>query len=214
MSQMNNVTLVTGLWNLGREHLSEGWSRNFEHYLNKFEELLKVENNLIVFGDAELQSFVSTRRSETNTQFILRELEWFKTNNYFETIQQIRLNEKWVEQAHWLKNSTQAKLEMYNPVVLSKMFLLNDARILDKFNSELLYWIDAGITNTVNIGYFTDVKVTEHINSDSFTFVCFPYNTTTEIHGFEYKSLCDIAGAKVNKVARGGFFGGPVSVNI
>jgi len=34
MSQMNNVTLVTGLWNLGREHLSEGWSRNFEHYLN------------------------------------------------------------------------------------------------------------------------------------------------------------------------------------
>ena len=30
-----------------------------------------------------------------------------------------------------------------------------------------------------------------------------------EIHGFEYNKLNSIAGAKVNKVARGGFFGGP-----
>jgi hypothetical protein len=31
----------------------------------------------------------------------------------------------------------------------------------------------------------------------------------TEIHGFEYNKLNSIAGSKVNKVARGGFFGGP-----
>ncbi len=30
-----------------------------------------------------------------------------------------------------------------------------------------------------------------------------------EIHGFEYNKLNGIAGSKVNKVARGGFFGGP-----
>jgi hypothetical protein len=38
---MSNITLVTGLWDLGRGELSEGWSRSFKHYLNKFEELLK-----------------------------------------------------------------------------------------------------------------------------------------------------------------------------
>ena len=45
------ITLVTGLWDIGRGDLSEGWSRSYQHYLNKFEDLLKVENNLIIFGD-------------------------------------------------------------------------------------------------------------------------------------------------------------------
>lgn len=42
---------------------------------------------------------------------------------------------KWYNQVGWLKESTQARLEMYNPLVMSKPFLLNDAKILDKFNS-------------------------------------------------------------------------------
>lgn len=207
----NKYTLVTGLWNLGRENLAEGWSRSYEHYLNKFEELLRVDYNLIVFGDRELEQFVKQRRSEHNTQFVLRDIEWFKNNNYYEQIQQIRLNEDWLSQAHWLRESTQAKLELYNPLVMSKIFLLNDARILDRFNSEYLYWVDAGITNTVHIGYFTDVKVIDHLNHNNFTFICFPYETTTEIHGFNYKKLCEFANDKVDKVARGGFFGGPIS---
>jgi hypothetical protein len=37
---------------------------------------------------------------------------------------------------------------------MSKVFLLNDARILDKFNSDYLFWIDAGISNTLHTGYF------------------------------------------------------------
>ena len=35
------VTLVTGLWDIGRGDLSEGWSRSFQQYLNKFEEILR-----------------------------------------------------------------------------------------------------------------------------------------------------------------------------
>jgi len=42
------------------------------------------------------------------------------------------------------------------------------------------------------------------------TFVAFPYETSTEIHGFEINKMNNIAGSKVNKVCRGGFFGGPV----
>jgi len=42
-----------------------------------------------------------------------------------------------------------------------------------------------------------------------FSFVCFPYDTNSEIHGFEINKLNSYADAKVNKVARGGFFGGP-----
>ena len=209
---MSKITLVTGLWDLGRGELTEGWSRPYEtHYLTKFNELLKTENNLIIFGDSELENFVWERRTPSNTQFINKDLSWFKNNEFYDKIQKIRNNPDWFNQTGWLSESTQAKLEMYNPLVMSKMFLLHDAKILDKFNSEYLFWIDAGLTNTVHSGYFTHDKVIDKLPNliNKFTFITFPYETNSEIHGFEFEKLCELSGNKVNKVARGGFFGGP-----
>ena len=48
---MSKITLVTGLWNIRRDALTEGWSRSYDHYLQKFSELLKSESNFIIFGD-------------------------------------------------------------------------------------------------------------------------------------------------------------------
>jgi hypothetical protein len=206
---MNKITLVTGLWNIKRDELTEGWSRSFQHYLDKFEQLLKVDNPMIIFGDSELESFVFERRSRENTLFVTRSQDWFK-NEFYGKIQEIRTNPDWFNLAGWLSESTQAKLEMYNPLVMSKMFLLNDARILDPFNSEMMFWIDAGLTNTVHPGYFTHDKVLEKLPKyiSKFSFVCFPYEANTEIHGFEINKMNSITGTKVNKVARGGVFGG------
>jgi hypothetical protein len=208
------ITLVTGLWNIGRDNLQEGWSRSFQHYLDKLSQLLEVDCNLIIFGDNELQQFVKERRNENNTQFISRNLDWFKNNEFYNKIQTIRQKPEWYNQVGWLKESTQAKLEMYNPLVMSKVFLLNDARILDKFNSDYMFWIDAGITNTIHPGYFTHDKVLDKLNKyvNKFHFVCFPYETTTEIHGFEINSMNNYSQSKVNRVARGGFFGGKKEV--
>lgn len=207
---MNKITLVTGLWDIGRGELNEGWSRSYEHYLNKFSELLKIDTNMIIFGDSELQKFVFNLRNESNTQFILRDLNWFKNNEYYGLIQNIRNNPSWFNQVGWLNDSTQSKLEMYNPLVMSKVFLLNDAKILDKFNSDKLFWIDAGLTNTVHSGYFTHDKVLEKINvlTDKFLFVCFPYEANTEVHGFDYNEMKRLTNSTPNIVARGGFFGG------
>jgi hypothetical protein len=208
--QNKELTLVTGLWDIGRGDLSEGWSRSFDHYLNKFSQLLEVDCNMIIFGDRELESFVKERRNDDNTQFILRDLEWFKSNEFYGQIQQIRNNPKWFNLAGWLKDSTQAKLEMYNPLVMSKMYLLHDALLMDKFDSEKLYWIDAGLSNTVNMGYFTHDNVLDKIDKlfDNFTFVCFPYHADREIHGFDIDKMTQITNVRVDKVARGGFFGG------
>jgi hypothetical protein len=208
------ITLVTGLWNIGRDNLQEGWSRSYQHYLDKLSQLLEVDCNLIVFGDNELQQFVKERRNENNTQFILRNLDWFKNNEFYNKIQTIRQKPEWYNQVGWLKESTQAKLEMYNPLVMSKVFLLNDARILDKFNSDYMFWIDAGITNTIHPGYFTHDKVLDKLSKyvNKFHFVCFPYETTTEIHGFEINAMNNYSQSKVNRVARGGFFGGKKEV--
>ena len=208
-----NITLVTGLWDIKRGELSEGWSRPFDHYLEKFKQLLLVENNMIIFGESHLQDFVFEHRDRSNTQFIVRSQEWFK-NEFFEKIQKIRTDKNWLSGAGWLQESTQARLEMYNPLVMSKVFLLNDANIMDQFNSEYLFWIDAGLTNTVHPGYFTHDKVLQKLPKyvDKFTFICFPYETTTEIHGFDSGEINKVAGEKVDIVARGGFFGGPKSI--
>jgi len=209
-----NITLVTGLWDIGRGDLQEGWSRSFQHYLDKFQQLLQVDVNMIIFGDKELEEFVLNNRSSENTQFVIRDLSWFKNNDFYDKIQKIRTNPDWYNQIGWLTNSTQAKLEMYNPLVMSKVYLLHDAKILDKFDSEYMFWIDAGLTNTIHPGYFTQDKVLNKLPQlvKNFHFVCFPYETNSEIHGFKYQELCDLAGKPVNMVARAGFFGGKKDV--
>jgi hypothetical protein len=208
------TTLVTGLWDIKRDELSEGWNRSFEHYLSKFEQLLKVENNLIIFGDKDIEDFVWERRDRSNTMFILRSTDWFKQTVPYEKIQQIRLSEEWKGQAPWLSESTQGRLEMYNPLVMSKMFLLNDARISDPFNSDYLFWIDAGLTNTVHEGYFTHDKIIDKLPTvfDKFGFIAFPYEANTEIHGFSFPKINIYAGDHVKLVCRGGLFGGAKDV--
>lgn len=210
--QNSNLTLVTGLWNIKRDSLSEGWSRSFDHYLEKFEQLLIIDNPMIIFGDEELREFVFKRRNSENTLFIHRSTDWFK-NEFYEKIQLIRNNETWINQSTWLKDSTQCKLEMYNPLVMSKIFLLHDAKIFDSFNSDYLFWIDAGLTNTVHQGYFTHDKVLDKLPKyiNKFSFVCFPYKAESEIHGFNFSEINKIVGEKVELVGRGGFFGGPKS---
>jgi FkbM family methyltransferase len=206
----SKLTLVTGLWDIKRDSLTEGWSRSYDHYLKKFEELLKVDNNMIIYGDESLRTFVFKFRKNENTLFVSRSSDWFK-NEFYDKIQKIRTDEKWYSQAGWLQESTQAKLDMYNPLVMSKMFLLHDAKLMDPFDSKYLFWIDAGLTNTVHSGYFTHDKVLDKLPKyiNKFSFVCFPYEANTEIHGFTFSEINKITGQKVELVGRGGFFGGP-----
>jgi O-methyltransferase len=206
------LTIVTGIWNIKRDELSEGWSRTYQHYLNNLEKLMKVSDNMIIYIEEEYKSFVEERRSSKNTLIIIRELDWFKQNEHiFNQIQKIRMSPEWYNQTGWLTDSTQAKLEMYNPIVMSKMFLLNDASILDPFNSTHLVWVDGALTNTVHEGYFWHDKVISKLEKyfNKFSFVCFPYDGKVEIHGFKYQEICEYSESEVNRVARGGIFGGP-----
>ena len=206
------TTIVTGIWNIKRDELSEGWSRTYQHYLNNLEKLMKVSDNMIIYIEEEYKSFVEERRTSDNTLIIVRELDWFKQNEHiFNKIQKIRTSSDWYNQTGWLTDSTQAKLEMYNPIVMSKMFLLNDASIMDPFNSSHLVWIDGALTNTVHEGYFWHDKVIPKLEKyfNKFSFVCFPYDGKVEIHGFKYQEICEYSESEVNRVARGGIFGGP-----
>jgi hypothetical protein len=209
-----NSTIVTGVWDLGRSSLSEGWSRKFDHYLENFKRLLSCKNlNLAIFIDPEIEDIVWDIRDRHNTRVYHHRKEQFSGDffPFYDKVQDIRQKDSWLNQTGWLKDSTQAKLELYNPMVMSKMFLLHNAKVFNPFDSDYYFWLDGGISNTVHPGYFSHDNVIEKIESfvEKFLFVTFPYSTQTEIHGFSIDGMEKFCQHKpVDRVARGGFFGG------
>jgi hypothetical protein len=212
---MINTTLVTGIWDLNRGSAKEGWSRGFDHYISHFKTLLESTNSIpmCVFISPENEDIVWERRDKSNTVVIHHGREKFNSDffPFFNNVQLIRNKEDWYNQSGWLKDSTQASLEWYNPMVMSKMFMLHNAKIFNTFNTDYFFWIDGGITNTVHPGYFSHDHVIEKIEQlvKKFLFICFPYETNSEIHGFNISGMKKFANSEtVDRVARGGFFGG------
>lgn len=212
---MNNTTLVTGIWDLGRSDLGDGWSRSYQHYIDNFTVLLDSvkDINLCVFIDKKDEDIVWKVRDRQNTTIINHPVSEFNSSffPFYDQIQEIRLKDQWKSQAGWLSESTQAKMEWYNPMVMSKMFMLHNAKCYDIYNTDYFYWIDGGITNTVHPGYFFHDKVIPKIEeiTNKFLFICFPYAAEAEIHGFDINGMRKYAQNDiVDRVARGGFFGG------
>lgn len=208
-SDRKNVTVVTGLWDIQRP------GRNADHYLEHFSHILACDENMIVFVPEQFENFVRERRNPANTLIKIFNLEDVKNlfSPFWDKLQSIRTSEKWVNQTGehgWLKNSPQATLEYYNPIVMSKMFLLHDSVCWNPFSTDYFIWLDAGITQTVYEKLFTESdffkKLEMHLYP--FLFLSYPYETNTEIHGFDIKGMNKMAGASVNYVCRGGLFGG------
>lgn len=207
--QNKNLTIVTGLWNINHQ------GRDFSHYIEHFKNLLDTPANMFIYIPKEYEHVVWEKRSRENTSVKIYELEDIRNMYapFWNKTQEIRTNPSWYNQTGeggWLSNSPQASLEWYNPIVQSKMFLLNDVTIWNPFNTEYFVWLDAGITNTVGKTYFSDYKALDEIvpHLDTFLFLSYPYEANTEIHGFDFNAMNRFAGKKVEYVCRGGLFGG------
>jgi FkbM family methyltransferase len=208
--QKSKLTVVTGLWNIGRP------GRSFDHYLECFDKLLKVDVNMFIFIPRELEDFVWQRRSPSNTAIKYFELDDIKNmfGPFWDKAQEIRTSEDWLNRAGWLADSPQGSLEWYNPIVMSKMSLLHDASIYNTFDTDNLVWIDGGITNTVNYNLLIADRFFDKLEKylDPFLFVQYPYpyygQGVKEVHGFEWDALNRMAGGTVEWICRGGLFGG------
>lgn len=209
---MNNLTIVTGLFDIGREHLSDGFKRDFSHYENSFSELLDIELPMVIFTTKEIaDKVVWAKRKRSNTYVVLKTVDDIKQFPFFDTIDDIRTSDSWKNQVAWLTESPQAKLELYNPLIMSKQFWLNDATHFNPFNTDYFLWVDAGISNTIG-------TPSNHINKQfakkiipemsKMLYVCFPYDGTEEVHGFKKYKMDELSDAETKYVARGGVFGG------
>lgn len=204
-----NITIVTGLWDINRQE------RNFQHYIDNFRLFLDIPQKLYIYIESKYEHIVWEKREKSNTFVKVYELEDVKKlyEPHWENTQKIRTSNEWLNitgEGGWLKTSPQATLEYYNPIVQSKMFMLHDASLFNPFNTEYFYWLDAGITNTVPHDHLVNESVLDKLPdlADTFLFLSYPYETNTEIHGFNKKEMDKLAGANVEYVCRGGLFGG------
>lgn len=216
-SEVSDVTIVTGLWDLGRGNLDTWAKRDFSTYKENFFKLLRSNIPMCIWIPKELEEDVWKIRSKHNTKIYYKELEEFKSwFPFYEQHEKIRKSEKWFNQAAWLEGSPQAKLADYNPMMMTKMFMVNDSAIMNPFSTKYFYWVDGGLTSTVSDGYFTDGEIFKNISSAydaSIVNISYPYEPLDEIHGFTKNKLyqyCKIpASTKQLLVSRGGFWGGP-----
>jgi len=154
-----NVTIVTGLWDLNRSSI-EGWAnRSFDTYKQRFFEFLETDVAMVIYIPSFLRGEVESIRKNKQTFIVIKENKDFESwNPFFKQINNIRTNPDWVNGAGWLSGSPQAQLEYYNAMMFTKMFMVNDASIINPFGHDYFFWVDGGLTSTVNKGYFTHDK--------------------------------------------------------
>lgn len=207
-----NLTIVTGIWDLKRENAGQGFQRVYSHYIKHFQKLLQANYNFIIFIAPEDEHIVwEAGRDRSNTFIVHKSSNSFQTDfPFYDQVQKTRVNPDWLNQVGWLGESTQATLPLYNPMVMSKMFMLNDGCLHNPFDTEYFIWIDGGITNTVHEGYFTHDLVLDkiHFFIKKFLFVSFPYTDGPEIHGFSRPAMANYCDEDPQYVCRGGIFGG------
>ena len=206
----DNLTLVTALFDIGRSDIDAGFSRSFEHYLECFKKLLAVDLPMVVFCDEAVADFVRNNRDMNITRIVIKTLDDIRAFPFYNQVQNIRNNETWKNRSGWIVGSPQSSLELYNPLVMSKQFYLNDASIFNFFDTKYFAWIDAGLANTVPLdSYLTKTNIIKLLpKMDKMLYLAFPYDGTVEVHGFEKNAMNQYATANTEYVVRGGFFGG------
>ena len=70
-----NLTIVTGLWDIGRPN------RSFETYLQHFENTLKIPNFMFIYAPPNLVDFIWARRDKENT--VVKVLDFDDLKNFY-----------------------------------------------------------------------------------------------------------------------------------
>lgn len=206
-----NITLVTAIFDIGRDKLDD-FGRDFSFYIDNLCNLLKLDYNFVIYTDRQTKSLIKNKtKTGKNIIFVEKNIDDIFDNNVdiFSKLEKVRNDKSWYEKIDWLSKSPQIQLRNYNPIVMSKIFILSDCSIFNFHNDDYLFWIDCGINNTVSNDQLSNIKNVVDFIEDKFLFVAFPYDTKTqEIHGFDRQMLENYSQEPIEYICRGGFFGG------
>lgn len=210
MPPMKPPTLVTAVFNLGRDKLEGNFRRDADHYHKHLKATLAIDCPMVIYTEAAFVEQIQDVRGSRPTRIIATEPGTALDTATLRHIETIRHDPEWRAQAGWLPQSPQAALPGYNALVLSKPLWLKEQAEQNPFDSTYVYWIDAALSHTVP-PELLNTRSLERLMQfhDRFLLLCFPYNPFNEVHGFAKNALAELSGVETTRwVARGGFFGG------
>uniref|UniRef100_A0A7E4VDC8 RING-type domain-containing protein n=1 Tax=Panagrellus redivivus TaxID=6233 RepID=A0A7E4VDC8_PANRE len=145
-------TIVTALMDIGRGEWHR-FTRPFDLYLDYLMDLLKLENNIIIYGDSVVVDFVKSQGDAVDqsrlhlVEIALSDLPYYRYRDEIKSImdsEQATWNETW-------ERAVQAHPEAINPdyniLVNSKPYLLYNATQISPFPSDKFIWLDAGYSH-------------------------------------------------------------------
>jgi hypothetical protein len=150
----SKITLVSGIWDIGRGSMvtSDTWHvfrRPFSHYLNGLKQFLSYKFPKVLYTDVETFSLVKPMIDKAvedgagPTDVVIKSLSDLKADfGHTEAVDEIRNSVDWLEQSPWIKDSPQALLSSYIPVVMSKLRLARDAARWNPFKTDGFLWLD------------------------------------------------------------------------
>jgi hypothetical protein len=207
---VSKPTIVTAAFDLGRDSLAAAFRRPPDHYVRHLQATLAIDCPMVVYTQEAFVDFICATRGERDTRIVVLEGDAFAGFGHAPQIDAIRGEAQWRGQAAWLAESPQASLPGYNALVMSKLLWLQEQAQDNPFGSEHLYWLDGALSHTVDpslLDASSLVRLSQR--HQRFLLVCFPYEGSSEVHGFDSDSLARLAGVSHTRwVARGGLFGG------
>lgn len=148
----NSTTLVTSLYDIGRDHLSgQEAYRPFTKYLGWFKNMLKINAPMVCFIDSTLESYVKEHRPQNYaTTIIIRKFTDLSAYKYHDRIQTC------IDNMHAQYEDPKTKPVYYNlcpefmtakyqVILFSKFDFLKEVAKSNPYNSEYFIWLDAGI---------------------------------------------------------------------
>lgn len=138
---MTNTTLITALFDIGREKNGDG--RTIDEYLKWFDKTLSLNVPMVIFIQEKFKDFVLSRRNLNQTKIIIQPLNKIPYYNFKQNIEKIIFSD---EYKHKIKDPSriECNLSLYNIIQYSKFDWLEIAADNNYFNTDNYFWMDAG----------------------------------------------------------------------
>jgi hypothetical protein len=175
----DSLALVTAALDLKRT------DRDFEtHYVQSLKKLIQTPLPVIVYAPKKHWN----KLLEVNSNLILRNLDIsdLEQHQCFSRIQTLVNQPSWYQQTAWMENSV-VRSAHYITLTLMKLSLLKSATTM--LPADRYIWLDSGVFSSYGVsGTGADFDFTK-MPSSKFFITSYPYCSSTEIHGFNIRTL-------------------------
>ena len=138
----NNVTCVSGLFNINRE--KEGDGRKWDEYIEWFKKTLQLNVPMVIFCEEDTYDKIKDiRKKNYLTKIIIIKRDDIYYLKYEEQVKKIVKDINFLKK---IKNTDRLEVKhpIYNLLIMNKIKWLKKVSDENYFNSEIFMWVDAG----------------------------------------------------------------------